>query len=390
MEITKIKRYFLDRGMLQLYTLYVAGYFLMPMASGHRRLYYILVFPAVLLLWKELGKFYRANTLFHLVLAYSAYMMASLAWTENFSTTGASWALWNTVNALSFCFVTGFLWARQPSTVNTLAHWAIVLAGAAAGVSVLVWYIDNPFPGSRVIPLGVMHHENKASAAYGIFLVLAVHYLTAGHRRENKLQYILPGLAIFALVAFTQSRTAMAGVCVALVVLMGWRGLIVLLVGLSANWLLVAAEPSLWTDRVLTFSFRPGIWQTVIDNMHGYWVFGHGYLVNEQVQAYGKIFDHAHNSYLASLRDGGLIGLVLLLAILGVALRWSVELYRQQGNRLYLALLLYSMVCISMDFDRLLTQPKELWLYFWLPIGLIMATYPNSGNNKAELSHAKT
>ncbi len=376
--------------MLALYALYVAGYFLMPMASGHRRLYYILVFPAVLILHRELRRFYRANTLTLLVLAYSVYMMASLTWTENFSATGASWALWNTANALSFCFVTGFLWVRQPSAVNTLAHWAIILAGAAALVSVVAWYIDNPFPGSRVIPLGVMHHENKASAAYGIFLVLAVHYLTTEGRQEGKLQYILPGLAIFALVAFTQSRTAMAGVCVGIVVLMGWRGLIVLVAGLSANWLLVAAEPSLWTDRVLTFSFRPGIWQTVIDNMHGYWVLGHGYLVNEEVQAYGKIFDHAHNSYLASLRDGGLIGLALLLAILGVALWWSAKLYRQQGNRLYLALLLYSMACISMDFDRLLTQPKELWLYFWLPIGLIMATYPNFRNNKAELGHAKT
>ena len=31
-----------------------------------------------------------------------------------------------------------------------------------------------------------------------------------------------------------------------------------------------------------------------------------------------------------------------------------------------------------MDFDRLLTHPKELWFYFWLPIGLIMAAYPNT------------
>ena len=123
--------------------------------------------------------------------------------------------------------------------------------------------------------------------------------------------------------------------------------------------------------------------------MHGYWVFGQGYLVNPEVQAYDKVFPHAHNSYLASLRDGGLIGLALLMATLGVALWWSFKLYRQQGNRIYLALLLYSMACISMDFDRLLTQPKELWLYYWLPIGLIMAAYPNSGNSNAEFGQSK-
>ena len=91
------------------------------------------------------------------------------------------------------------------------------------------------------------------------------------------------------------------------------------------------------------------------------------------VPAYGQVFSHAHNSYLATLRDGGIVGLVLLLALLAVATRWGWDLRSRLGERLYLALLLYGMTCIAMDFDRLLVHPKEIWLFFWLPLALIMA-----------------
>ena len=102
---------------------------------------------------------------------------------------------------------------------------------------------------------------------------------------------------------------------------------------------------------------------------------GHG-PIRYRVEAYGKVFSHAHNSYLASLRDGGLVGLALLLLILSVAARWAWRIYRSRGERIYLALLLYGMTCIAMDYDRLLVHPKEIWLFFWLPIALIMASYP--------------
>jgi O-antigen ligase len=138
----------------------------------------------------------------------------------------------------------------------------------------------------------------------------------------------------------------------------------------------MAANPAIWMKRVGDFSFRPGIWQQVLADMQGYWWFGHGYLTDPRVPAYGKLFDHAHNSYLATLRDGGLVGVALLAAILGIALHWAWQLYRQRGERIYLALLLYGMTSVAMDYDRLLLPPRELWLFFWLPVAFIMAAHP--------------
>ena len=375
MEIGKFRHFLLDRGMVYFYATFIAGYFLLPMASGHRKLYYILVLPAVLVLWRELLALYRNNLLAWLVLAYVAYMMATLLWTSNFTPQEALATLGYGLAVLSFCFISGYLWTEQGQRMDHLAHRSLWLAAGAALVSIVAWYSQNPFPSSRIITLGVMHHENKAACAYGLFLLLSVYYLFTERGRNNKLMYGCLAMVLLALVLFTQSRTALAAVSVGLLVLVGYRAMGVLLVTTGISWALVASNSKLWWHRVEAFSFRPGIWQQVLADMEEHWWFGHGYLLDPHVNAYDKVFNHAHNGYLASLRDGGVIGLGLLLAFLGVAATWAWRLNTQRGERIYLALILYAMTCIAMDYDRLLVHPKELWLFFWLGIGLTMAAY---------------
>ena len=390
MELSNFRRFLLDRGMVYFYAIFVAGYFLLPMASGHRQLYYVLVMPAVLLLWRELLAFYRGNFLSSLLLLYATYMLITLLWTADFSAEEAGRTAGYSLALLTFCFISGYLWVAQGPWMDTLAHRALYLAAAAAAVSIVAWYATHPFPESRVIPLGVMHHENKASCAYGLFLVLCTHYLFSERGRDNKITYLALGLVLLSMVLLTQSRTALAAVSVALVTLIGYRALGLLAVGAAVSWALLAANTALWQSRVMTFSFRPGIWEQVLLNMDGYWWFGHGYLMSPRVAAYDKVFDHAHNGYLASLRDGGIIGLLLLLAILGTAGLWAWRLYRQDGERIYMALLLYGVTAITMDFDRLLVHPKELWLFFWLPVALIMAVYAKRDDPERVRYHGQT
>lgn len=376
MDFTKIRSFLLDRGMVYFYVVFIVGYFLLPMASGHRKLYYVLVLPAVLLLWRELLSFYRGNTLAVLLLLYAGYMMSTLLWTGSFEPAEAWNAIWYSLALLTFCFISGYLWVAHAPWMDRLAHRAVWLAAAAGLVSMIAWYLNNPFPESRLITLGVMHHQNKAACAYGIFFVLCTYYLFTERGRNNRLAYSGLGLILLSLVVLTQSRTALAGVGVGLLTLIGYRALALLAIALPASWALLAANPKLWEGRVSNLSFRPGIWEKVVADMQGYWLSGQGYLVDPSVDAYGKTFNHAHNAYLASVRDGGLIGLALLLAILCVAALWAIRLFKERGERIYLALLLYGMACIFMDYDRLLVHPKEIWLFFWLPIALIMAVYP--------------
>jgi hypothetical protein len=80
---------------------------------------------------------------------------------------------------------------------------------------------------------------------------------------------------------------------------------------------------------------------------------------------------------MATLRDGGLVGVLFLALILGVALVWATRQAKERGELINLAMILYAMTCIAMDFDRLLIGPREIWLFFWLPLALIMAAYPH-------------
>ncbi|MFV8819906.1 O-antigen ligase family protein [Haliea sp. E17] len=376
MGLAKLRQFLLGGGVVYLYAIFVAGFFLMPMAAGHRRVFYILVVPAVLLLWRELLAFYRHNLLAGLILVYAGYMLSSLAWTANFSGIGAFWVTWYGFCVLSFVLLSGYLWVSYPQQMQYLAGRAVWLAAAAALVSTVVWYLHNPFPDSRLEPLGVMHHPNKSGCAYGLFLVLAIHQLRRSDARREKLMYLAAALILAGLVVLTQSRTALLAVCVGLFALVGRRAIAPVIATVAASWLLVAVTPGLWNARVLLFSFRPGIWAQVLSEVPDHFWFGHGYLVDTVVPAYGKLFSHAHNSYLATLRDGGAVGVVLLLVLLAVALRWGWQMRTRSGEPIYLALLLYGALSLVLDYDRLLVHPTELWLFFWLPVALVMAVWP--------------
>ncbi len=376
MDTKALKRFLLDRGMAYLYAVFIAGYFLLPMAAGHRRAYYILVFPAALVLWRELLEGVRDNALAALLLLYTAYMLCTLSWTTDFTPAGAIWAVWYALALVSFCLVSGYLLTPQSPQLERFTGYYVWLAAATALLSIVAWYLGNPFPESRLEPLGVMHHPNKAACVYGMFLVLGIHLQVRGQSGREKWTTLIACTVLLALVLFTQSRTALTAVCVATLCLMGYRAVGVLTAAVAISWSLLLANTALWEARVEYLSFRPGIWQQVISAMEGHWWFGHGYLADTAVVAYGRSFNHAHNAYLASLRDGGVIGLALLLAVLGVAVLWGWRLYRQRDSRIYLALLLYGMTCLVLDFDRLLVHPNETWLFFWLPLALVMAAYP--------------
>ncbi|MEP0202919.1 MAG: O-antigen ligase family protein [Halioglobus sp.] len=386
--IHKLQALLRSKGMAYCYAVFIAGYFLLPMVSGHRRLYYILVLPAALVLWRELITLYRGNTLLYSLLAFICYMIGSLVWSADFNQAEALWSIWYSFAVLTFCAVTGYLWLEHPQTMDKFLRRGLYVAAAAGLVSILAWYLNNPFPSSRLELLGVMSQTNNAACVYGLFTVLACHYFFTTPTKQAKLSYIVTAAILLSVVLLTQSRTALAATSLGILAIVGYRALWVPAIALGLNWALMAANSTLWTDRVTTFSFRPGIWRQTIADMQGHWLLGRGSLVDPEVSAYEQVFNHAHNGYLATLRDGGLIGITLLIIVLGLAAFKGLQLYRHAQERIYLSLLLYGMTCIAMDFDRLLVHPNELWLFFWAPIALIMTAKPQQREADEALRYA--
>ncbi|MGI9295362.1 MAG: O-antigen ligase family protein, partial [Pseudomonadales bacterium] len=328
---------------------------------------------------------HAGNALFLLVVAYSAYMVASVVWSDTLTLPAAAQVAWYSILVISFIAATGLLASDYPDRYDLMLRRLVWLAGSAGILSMLVFYFEHSFPTTRLEPpISRMDNAVLASCAYGVFCLLALYYSVNSTTGKDKLLYLFFFVALLATILLTQSRTVLVALGIGFIILLGLRGMVIVgFLAVSVTVILIV-NPDLWQQQLdRGLSFRPGIWQTVLERASEHWYFGRGYLTDTTIQVKGEgiVHAHAHSSYLATLRDGGVLGLALLFGMLSVAVYWAATLARR-GERLYLGLLVYAMVCVISDMDRLLTRPKEHWLFFWLPMALVMAAYSNKRSNK--------
>lgn len=362
----------LERATFWFYGLFLAGYFLFPQPPEHYKFYYVFVVIPVLFQWSKVFRQLKDNPLFHLLTIYVLYMVMSSLWSEAFEWPAFGRVAWYAVLVLSFFFATALVVRACPRDFNIMLRALVGLAALTGLVSVFVWYAKHPFPQSRLEPISRMDHSILAGCAYGFFAVLALHFAQSGGQWLQKTGYWVLAFVLCGTVLLTQSRTPLVAVAAAYLVVAGRSGRRVIAVIVLLAVAVFLLEPLLWHRLLRGLSYRPGIWLETLKQTADHLLFGAGYLSDTAVQVGERSFVHAHNAYLATLRDGGLLGLVLLLAVLGTAVFQGLRLDRRSGCHFYIALLVYGMLCAVPDLDRLLSRPREFWLFFWLPVALVM------------------
>ena len=254
-----------------------------------------------------------------------------------------------------------------------------VAAGAVALFSILYWYSRHPFPASRLYGLGAIRNPTLTAGLFGVFAVMACGYMVKAPRLGLRLAYALLFAVLAAYVVLTQSRAPVAALLVSgAVLLLGRRGRGAIL-GLSvlAGVILLFAltYPELVRSASLRgLSYRPEIWLALLERVSEAPWFGHGYL------AYRPTIDMvtertmlAHNAFLATLRDGGVLGLMLLLAMLSYGLWRAFCLGRRRQDYTVLAVMIFALFCITVSSDRLIERLEVEWLLVWFPLGLAVA-----------------
>jgi len=113
--------------------------------------------------------------------------------------------------------------------------------------------------------------------------------------------------------------------------------------------------------------------------------FGHGYLSDTSVAVEGQTFMHAHSSYLGFLRDGGLAGVAIFVALVTVIIRTVVGAGCSRVG-LVVPLLVFAFVVIAPDIDRLIVRPRESWLFFWWPLALFVGLGQSLSESEATSS----
>ncbi|MBB1202247.1 O-antigen ligase family protein [Enterobacteriaceae bacterium 89] len=118
---------------------------------------------------------------------------------------------------------------------------------------------------------------------------------------------------------------------------------------------------------------RISIWDhTLAETAKNPW-FGHGFNYGLDFINYsGEHITTTHSVYLGALLKGGIIGFVLLMAIVigGLFRAWNK---RESDNHYSLAIFVYALIFMSSQGMFLISNPRETWILFWFPLGLTLS-----------------
>jgi len=267
----------------------------------------------------------------------AGFALLSLLWSPVTALAGRRLGL-TLVVALSLFAATSQM--RPLDSLRTLRAvlFALVLASLAAGLFVPEAIHQPGDPETSVIGAwrGVFYHKNHAGAATGLALVLAVDLFVRERRRLAGAAWIAIAIAFLVL---TRSKTAQAASLLAIIVMLGFRGVDMLAGGDRARGVLlrlalvaaiVAAVAFVWFTADIAakladpeaFTGRGIIWHHVLALIAERPLIGHGYEsvfqagdASPLVQRAGLTgigaVPHGHNGVLDLLVALGLVGALL-------------------------------------------------------------------------------
>lgn len=366
------------------YTLFLAGFYFVPNAVDNYKFYIAAVFLPGLFLLPRALKLCWGSRIWLSLLAYLGYMLLSSLWSAEFSPA----ELWRDVRytayILAFVLLTIYWFERNRQLPDAIMEAVTLVVIVAAVISIIAFLGLGSLSMAtedRLVGLGINDNPNASAALYGFFGVIALD--CARKHRGEKLAYVYAAglLAIILFVILTQSNTGLLALAAGCVLLFLFdrrpapRSLIIALcLGAAAAIYLAWVLGLLNAKADIGFMNRLPIWQRILEQWQAAPAFGYGYQPTPILWPDGRpsILNYAHSGFLSTLRDGGLIGLALLLAVYGFAVRTALSMVFKSHRARYLSLFVFGLVCVLVDSDQMVTRPRELWVIFWLPLACLM------------------
>lgn len=269
-------------------------------------------------------------------------------------------------------FVIAFLIASevQPNLNQMIASVIIGTAFIAAIYTIYAYYEPRHWRWvTRLRGLGGISNPIWVSGIYAVAVLLSVSRFMAG-KGWLSYGYIALALPSLAVVWLSQSRAPLIGLIVAMialcVLLRNRRALMAVLAGISI--LVGVAGYYIQSDQSSRYlkppTHRLTIWNNAIDKYLEAPVLGHGLHADTTNISKKHTMQHYHNVYLTIAVQGGIVSLLVLLALAFSSLRLKVT----PETLAYKSVLILGLVYMLSNGSDLFSSPKELWLLFWLPI----------------------
>jgi O-antigen ligase len=362
------------------YGLFTCGYFFLADFNDHYRFFARFVFVlGLFVLVPGIRENYR-HPVFQAIGLYTIYFLLSGFWAAPVEWYGLGQKFTISVYLLSFITITSFLVHWNRLLFERMLQLCVLIAAAAALVSLVVFYRDNPFPNTRLIGIGALSNVNEFSNVYGVFGLLAMGF--ALRTRKLPFRLLLFGaIAIFISYAwFGQSRTAFVSMIIALITLAGLtlekknRLHVAIIVPVMVGVALVIIFPAPSEEALSRgMGLRPQIWGGTWNEAMLAPIAGHGLTSDIAVKIHNNIFETPHNGYLQAFWHGGAIGLSLLLLLLAIAFRHAFSLGREQGDYTVFSMLVFVTCTMMTGVDSLIGRPRDQWMLFWFPLALLLS-----------------
>ncbi|HET6472172.1 MAG TPA: O-antigen ligase family protein, partial [Pseudomonadales bacterium] len=310
------------------------------------------------------------------------YFSASVWWSSEFVWRGAFTTYSRCVLIAGFVVGVAMSIAHSASMLNWLTR-GVTIAAALAAIAALFEFQAHPTWDGRLAGLGQLRNSVVAALTFAAALLIALDVAlndTQRWRIVAAVCLVAVGAALFATGSRNGYVTAGAGVWVASLVVRRptrvriVRWLTVTLVVAAAAFAFIAIDRDVLADLFPRGdSFRMAIWSAEWQRYaDGNPWFGLGVLTSDRVVVADQTFAHPHSLYLASALQGGLVGLVLLLSVLGCTVGKLVGNLDARAARLGLSLIAAGAVAYAFDGWELIDKVSVSWLVIWLPVGLAL------------------
>ncbi len=364
------------------YTLFLLGFFVIPNAVDQYKFFIGAVFLPGLFAAKRVFQTLDHIRLWQLSLLYLLYMLITSFWSAEFSVKELAYTLLLTAYLIMFLLISVLIFQHDRTLFQTILKFVAISAAVAAVVSIALWYAEHPFPSSRLVGIGTIENPNPSAFVYGFFAVISCYYAFRSRGLRARLGFALVCAILLVFVVLTQSNTGILATALAVTLVFVFHkhhNPVILIAGLAgvslAGLYLLSSLGMLYDPADSGILERLPIWQTVLEQSGRAPIFGNGYQKELLLTDSGTadIANYAHNAFLATARDGGLVGLSLQLLMLLAALHGALRIAQAEGEPIYAILLMFALICMLADTDQLITRPRELWVIFWLPLAIILA-----------------
>ncbi|OKR52380.1 O-antigen ligase family protein, partial [Pseudomonas aeruginosa] len=272
-------------------------------------------------------------------------------------------------------FCAAILALEAPRRLRTATWLAAVGALVSAVVTLLQYHWDaSPL---RLTGYGALYNPLLSAHVYGAFTALWLVYWMQSRHVLAPLPLL--SLAVLGgLLVATGSRTPLVGLAASLVwlVLAGDRkkSLIALALAVAGALLAYVLYPEAIIQRGA--SFRPEIWADALRQIGEHPWLGHGYDHPMRIAlSNGMLLADPHNIELGVLFAGGIIGLLLWLAIYALAFAFAWKNRQSPAVLLASTWLVFGLASGLTEGNAFLPRPKEHWFLIWIPLALLYALW---------------